>query len=54
VKGHSGIEGNEEADKLAGKEAEQPLPEGEIDYSVPPRLTLSGAELKYMTQKNPI
>ena len=51
VKGHSGTEGNNEADKLAGSGAEQPHPKEDIDHSVPHHLTLSGAELKHMTQK---
>jgi ribonuclease HI len=53
VKGHSGIIGNKEADKLAATGASKNLPRGEIDLSAPgpPGLILSGAELHGMTQK---
>jgi ribonuclease HI len=52
VKGHSGIEGNEKADELAGIGAQLPRPvKNEIDHSQPPAQILPGARLSDMTQK---
>ncbi|KAF5335926.1 hypothetical protein D9758_018330 [Tetrapyrgos nigripes] len=50
VKGHSGHEGNEEADTLAGMAAMKTT-EDEIDLDVPPKLWITGAKLKVLTQK---
>lgn len=50
VKGHSGVEGNEEADRRAGKGAEKPAPDL-LDLSVPRLFKVSGARLATMSQK---
>jgi ribonuclease HI len=49
VKGHSGVEGNEGADKLAGEAADLPT-ESNISMDIPPALKLTGAKLTSMTQ----
>ncbi|KAF5367996.1 hypothetical protein D9758_004406 [Tetrapyrgos nigripes] len=50
VKGHSGHEGNEEADTLSGMAATKTT-EDEIDLDVPPKLRITGAKLKVLMQK---
>lgn len=50
VKGHSGLELNEGADRLAAKGAEMNQSE-DLEYDVPQELRLSGAKLSVMTQK---
>ncbi|KAL0566859.1 hypothetical protein V5O48_015140, partial [Marasmius crinis-equi] len=49
VKGHAGIEGNEEADELANAGRQKTAPDL-IDMTVPPELHLSGAKLNALTQ----
>jgi ribonuclease HI len=46
VKGHSGIRGNEEADKLAGEGAEMNPTATELDLSAPGNLIPSGANCR--------
>ncbi|EPQ51946.1 hypothetical protein GLOTRDRAFT_17279, partial [Gloeophyllum trabeum ATCC 11539] len=50
VKGHSGISGNEEADKLAKEGAHKDHPD-QIDLSIPPNFNLQGAKLSAVTQR---
>ncbi|EIW58326.1 uncharacterized protein TRAVEDRAFT_101840, partial [Trametes versicolor FP-101664 SS1] len=50
VKGHSGLELNEGADRLAAKGAEMGQME-DLDFTIPHELWLSGAKLSAMTQK---
>ena len=45
VKGHAGIEGNEEADRLAAEGARKDPSEGEIDLRVPAGTVTTGAKL---------
>ena len=50
VKGHSGIDGNEEADKLARKGAEDEPPSERLDLTYPPNKIPTGAKLAALTQ----
>ena len=50
VKGHSGIQGNEEADRLATQGAEKEQAD-HIDLSIPPNFDLQGAKLASITQR---
>lgn len=49
VKGHSGIKGNEEADHLAGKGAEEPSVE-DLTLDIPNKWNLTGAKLGTLMQ----
>ncbi|KAJ7592556.1 hypothetical protein C8J56DRAFT_780555, partial [Mycena floridula] len=49
VKGHIGVEGNEEADNLAGQGTRKD-PEDEVDLEVDARLRLTSAKLSTITQ----
>ncbi|KAF5318885.1 hypothetical protein D9758_019007 [Tetrapyrgos nigripes] len=50
VKGHNGHEGNEEADALVGR-ATTKVTEDQLVLDVPPKLRITGAKLKMLTQK---
>ena len=52
VKGHSGIKGNEEADKLTGEGASKPIPPTLTPLDRPPNLTTNGATLAHLEQKD--
>jgi len=52
VKGHSGIKGNEEADKLAGEGAKLDQTENELTLEIPTNTIPSGAKLATMSQKD--
>ena len=52
VKGHSGIRGNEEADKLAGDGALKDLPEGEPHLDPPENTIPNGVKLSTLSQKD--
>ncbi len=49
VKGHSGNQGNEGANKLAGEASRRPQPDI-VDLTIPPELKVRGAKLKTMIQ----
>lgn len=51
VKGHSGVLGNEEADKLAAAGAALPPPIRPIDLPAPKSFTVAGASLSHLTQR---
>ncbi|KAJ3765671.1 hypothetical protein FB446DRAFT_654921, partial [Lentinula raphanica] len=51
VKGHAGIRGNEEADRLANEGREKPVPD-EINLKIEGKLHLSGMKLKVLTQSS--
>jgi hypothetical protein len=50
VKGHSGDEGNEKADRLAETGAKRDVPDI-IDLSIPPRFDIQGAKMSALTQR---
>jgi ribonuclease HI len=50
VKGHSGEEGNEKADRLAEIGAKKDVPDN-IDLSIPPRFDIQGAKMSALTQR---
>ena len=52
VKGHSGIKGNEEADRLASEGALEPMPANGEHLVHPPIRTSSGAQLTKLEQKD--
>jgi len=52
VKGHSGIKGNEEADKLAGEGAQKERPDLDPYSDAPSNTIPSGAKLSAMSQKD--
>ena len=52
VKGHSGIKGNEEADKLAGNGAKLPLPNTPTPLLPPPNASSDGPSLAKLEQKD--
>ena len=52
VKGHSGVKGNEEADKLAGEGALKPKPNEPLDLSHPPNQLTIGAKIRALEQKD--
>ncbi len=51
VKGHSGVRGNEEADRLAGEAADLPTPFRPISLPPPRRYLPPGASLAHLTQR---
>ncbi|KAI0656077.1 ribonuclease H-like protein, partial [Cubamyces menziesii] len=51
VKGHSGVEGNEQADKLAAKGAEERKQYGPLALPPPSKYLKEGAELAELTQR---
>ncbi|EIW54950.1 RnaseH-domain-containing protein [Trametes versicolor FP-101664 SS1] len=51
VKGHSGVRGNEEADRLAGEGAACPPPARPLHLPAPERYMVRGASLPHLTQR---
>jgi hypothetical protein len=52
IKGHSGIKGNEEADRLAGEGARKPMPNEEFSLDFPPDKVPTGASLASLEQRD--
>jgi len=52
VKGHDGIKGNEEADKLAGEGARKPIPETPVDLTYPTNQIAIGAKIAVLEQRD--
>ena len=49
VKGHDGIEGNEQSDRLAKEGAAKPIPDN-LDLSIPDNFNVQGAKISSLTQ----